>query len=64
MIQSVLPLHECTDPAAAMFVAAKYAAETLHCVANSAAPESAVEPLQSIADSVAASATPTETSCS
>jgi hypothetical protein len=46
MFQPVLPLHECADPAAAKFAATEFAAE----------------PLQSVADSAAVGATPTETS--
>jgi hypothetical protein len=46
VFQPVLPLHECTDPAAAEF----------------AATESATEPLQSVADSAVGGATLTETS--
>jgi hypothetical protein len=45
VIQSVLPLHECADPAPV-----ESAAEPLQSVAESAA----AEPLQPIADSVAA----------
>jgi hypothetical protein len=60
VIESVLPLHECADPAAA-----ESAIEPLHSVADSAATESVAEPLQSIgsiADSTAAGVAPTETS--
>jgi hypothetical protein len=51
MFQLVLPLHECADPAAAESAAIKFAAT-----------EFAAEPLQSVADSAAVGATPTETS--
>jgi hypothetical protein len=57
VIESVLPLHECADPAAA-----ESAIEPLHSVADSAATESVAEPLQSIADSTATGVAPTETS--
>jgi hypothetical protein len=52
--QSVLPVHEFANPANA---------EPLHSIANSAAAESAVEPLQSVVDSATVGAAP-ETSCS
>jgi hypothetical protein len=55
MFQLVLPLHECADPAAAESTAIKFAAKF-------AATEFAAEPLQSVADSAAVGATPTETS--
>jgi hypothetical protein len=46
VFQPVLPLQECADPAAA----------------KSAVAESPIEPLHSVADSTAASPTPTKTS--
>jgi hypothetical protein len=49
VFQPVLPIHECADPATA--------AEPLYFVADSTA-----ELLQSVADSFAAGAAPTETS--
>jgi hypothetical protein len=64
VFQPVLTLHECADPAVAKstgeplhFVADFAAAEPLHYVANSA-----IEPLQSVTNSAASGATPTETS--
>jgi hypothetical protein len=76
VIQSMLPLHECADPAPA-----KSTIEPLHSVGDSAAVEesiveplhstidpaatkSPVEPLQSIADSDATTNAPTDTTCS
>jgi hypothetical protein len=77
MIQSMLHLHECADPAPAEsaakslhsvgdFVAVEESAiEPLHSTADPVAAESAAEPLQSVANSNAAAAdAPTETSCS
>jgi hypothetical protein len=68
MIQSVLPLHECTDHAPVEF-----AAEPLHSVADStvaeeaatdpATVESVVEPLQSAVDPANSGAALTETFC-
>jgi hypothetical protein len=52
----VLPLHEC----AVESVANPAAAES---IADPTTVESAAEPLHSVADSAAASAAPTETSC-
>jgi hypothetical protein len=70
VIQPILPLHECDDPAPV-----ESAIEPLHSVADSTAAESAadlvqsvaesvVEALQSIANSDAVADAPTETSCS
>jgi hypothetical protein len=71
VIQPILPLHECADPAPV-----ESAVESLHSVGDSAAVEesaveplhsapnpAAAEPLQSIADSDAAADAPIETSC-
>jgi hypothetical protein len=71
VIQPILPLHECADPAPA-----ESAVESLHSVGDSAVVEesaveplhsapnpAAAEPLQSIADSDAAVDAPIETSC-
>jgi hypothetical protein len=75
MIQLMLPLHECANPAPTESATEplhsvgdstaleESAIEPLHSAANHAAVESATEPLQSIADSDAAADAPTETSC-
>jgi hypothetical protein len=60
VIQSVLPLHKCADLAATT----ESAVEPLHFVADSTVVVFATEPLQSVANSTAASVAPTETSCS
>jgi hypothetical protein len=66
VFQPVLPLHECADPIAAKSVAAEFAVEPLHSIADSTVAESAAEHLQSVVDPVADSAAvdvaPTETS--
>jgi hypothetical protein len=72
VIQPMLPLHECADPALAEFTA-----EPLHSVGDSAAVEefaieplhsavdpAAAEPLQSVADSDAAADAPIDAYCS
>jgi hypothetical protein len=72
MIQPMLPLHECNDPAPAESTAEpvhsvggptaveEFVVEPLH----SAAAESTAEPLQSVANSNAVVDALTETSCS
>jgi hypothetical protein len=62
VFQLVFPLHECADPAATKSAIAESIAEPPHSVSNFAATESAVEPLQFVADSTATGAAPTETS--
>jgi hypothetical protein len=58
VFQSVLPLHECADPAATESVTEPFhsvadsTAEPIQSVTDSVATESDVEPLQSVADSV------------
>jgi hypothetical protein len=67
VIQPMLPLHDCADPAPA-----ESAAEPLHSVGDSTIVEplhsaidpAAAEPLQSIADSNAVADALTETTCS
>ncbi len=58
MIQLVLPLHECADPAPA-----ESAAEPLHSIVDPAAVESPVEHLHSTTDSTSSYAAMTETFC-
>jgi hypothetical protein len=76
VIQQMLPLHECANPAPAVsateplhsvgdsHVVEESAVELLHFAADPTAADSAAKPLQSVADSDAAADAPTETSCS
>jgi hypothetical protein len=76
VIQSMLHLHECANPAPAesateplhsvgdSTAVEESAIEPLHSATDPAAAESAIEPLQSVADSDATADAPTETSCS
>jgi hypothetical protein len=58
VIQPVLPLHECADPAVAKSIATESTVEPLYSVAA----ESTIKALQSVADSVADGTALTETS--
>jgi hypothetical protein len=76
VIQPMLPLHECADPAPTESAAEplhsigdsaaieESAVEPLHSTVDPATAESVAEPLQSVADSDAADDASTETSCS
>jgi hypothetical protein len=65
VIQPMLHLHECADPAPTESAAVEESAvEPLQSGADPAAPESTAEPLQSVADSDATADVSTETSCS
>jgi hypothetical protein len=76
VIQPMLHLHECADPAPAesateplhsvgdSTVVEESVVEPLHSAANPAAVESTAKPLQSVADSDATTDDPTETFCS
>jgi hypothetical protein len=71
MLQPMLPLLECADPAPAESAAEPLysvgdsaAIESLHSTADPVAVESTAEPLQSVANSDAAADALTEISCS
>jgi hypothetical protein len=76
VIQSMLPLDECADPAPAEFAAEplhsvgdsaaveESVVEPLHSTADPAAAKSTAKPLESVADSDVATNASTETSCS